>query len=101
VEKNTAELRALQAERKAPIAKELPVKSQRSDPPGRQDDHPPAGDPPPEPAGFSPARQGGDQPLSFVSSTPETEGDIDPPRPQPTRQPTMEDVYAIIGYPRR
>jgi hypothetical protein len=99
VEKNTAELRALQAERKAPIAKELPVKSQRSDPPGRQDDHPPAGDPPPEPAGFIPARQGGgDQPLGFVSSTPDTEGDSPGPNP-PASRPWRMYTPSLGGIP--
>jgi hypothetical protein len=124
VEKNTAELRALQSERKAPIAKELPKKFLTVRFVGRDGkEHDPANDPPPESAGSSPARQGGDQhqPLGFVSSNPALPNEINkinrsqrpgrapkPPDeageprnnpPEPTRQPTREDVYANIGDP--
>jgi hypothetical protein len=100
VEKNTAELRTLQAGRKPAAVEAKPERFLTVRFVGKDKD--PAGDPPPE-----------SQPLGFVSSTPQTEGEIDPPqrpgqaperwnnRPEPTRPPTMDDVYAIIGYPRR
>jgi hypothetical protein len=88
VEKNMAEFRALQRERKfAPIEAEmehfLAARSKAKD-----DD--PACDPPPESAGsspahegedsagFSPARQGGDQPVGFVFSNPAAPNKISP-----------------------
>jgi hypothetical protein len=101
VEKNAAELRARQTERKAPIANEGPEQHVVTvEFVGRDDD--PAGDPPPESPGSSPARQGGDQPVGFVSSNPaipkKTNDKINRINsPEPTRQPTMEDVYDIIG----
>jgi hypothetical protein len=71
VEKNTAELRTLQAGRKTATAQEIPPKflTVRFVGRDRKDDDP-AGDPPPESAGSSPARKGADQPVGFVSSKP-------------------------------
>jgi hypothetical protein len=91
VEKNTAELRVLQAERKAPIAKEVPTKFLEVRFTGGKDSDHPVGDPPPES-------------LGFVSPKPDNEREIDPRnnRPEPPRRSTMEEVYDIIGWhPRR
>jgi hypothetical protein len=119
VEKNTAELRARQAERKAPAAQEIPQKFLTVSFLGRRDkEYDPANDPQPESAGLSPAgqsspaRQGGDQPLGFVSSNPaipnKTNDKTAPPQhpnrapeprnnpPEPTRRPTTDEVYAIL-----
>jgi hypothetical protein len=125
VEKNTAELRALQAERKfAPVEAQLEhlLNAQFE---GGNDD--PAGDVPAETPDssvrfFEDRDPASDQPeperFTEKSAAPPPEpatqpGPQEPPqptaprrgprnnRPEPTRQPTMDDVYAIIGYPRR
>jgi hypothetical protein len=132
VEKNTAELRALQKERKlAPIEAQLQhFLNARFE--GGNDD--PGGDLPPEtpdssvrffegsdPASDSPEPEGLTEEIAAPPPEPATQpsrpatqpSPEDPPqrtaprreprnnRPEPTRQPTMDDVYAIIGYPRR
>jgi hypothetical protein len=119
VEKNTAQLRALRADRKyAPLEAEL---QQYLNARSRGEDNDPAGDPAPEnpkssvrffkspdpasnqsdPASNQPDPAHSPEPAT-PPARPEPPGEARETKeanpPQPTRQPTMQDVYDILGW---
>jgi hypothetical protein len=128
VEKKTAQLRALQDERQPDIDEAQPKRvliPRFVGPDGKDDD--PAGNVPPEtpdssvrfferpdPASDSPEPEGFTEESAAPLPEPATQpGPQEPPqrtaprpeprnnRPEPTRKPTMDDVYAILGDFRR